>query len=99
MNRRKFFKSLAIGAAAVVVVPKLLIPKPKLDGYSVLKPTIHGIKLPAVLGWDTGRGTLWVRVEDWQAINSWYATQEQIMLERMRKYYDIYNYSIINLGI
>ena len=44
MNRRKFFKSLAIGATAVVVAPKLLASKSKLDGYTVAKPYIGGIK-------------------------------------------------------
>jgi len=43
MNRRKFFKSLVIGAAAIVVTPKLLISKPRLDGYSVPKPMIGNI--------------------------------------------------------
>lgn len=51
MNRLKFLKSLCIGAAAVVIAPNLLVSKP-LDGYTVPKPMIGGIKVGNVV-WKT----------------------------------------------
>lgn len=95
MNRRKFFKSLAIGVTAVVVAPKLLTSKPRLDGYTVAKPQIGGIKmqnsLPMIrkndlIGYDTGRGIFWIYKAEWDAQKSWYETQEEIMLKQMEDY-------------
>jgi hypothetical protein len=93
MNRRKFFKSLVIGVTAVVVAPKLLVSKksPELRMYSC-----NGVKItlahnpildePNIIGYNTGRGTLWIHKGEWDSINSWYKTQEQIMFEQMQKY-------------
>jgi hypothetical protein len=95
MNRRKFFKSLAIGVTAVVVTPKLLASKPKLDGYTVTKPQIGGIKMQNdlsmirkndLIGYDTGRGIYWIHKAEWDAQKSWYETQEEIMLKQMKEY-------------
>lgn len=87
MNRRKFFKSLAIGVAATIVAPKLLELSPKPDGYTVNKPMVHGIKLSDnIIGYDTGRGIFWIRKAEWDSQKSWYDTQEQIMIERMKQY-------------
>lgn len=90
MDRRQFFKSLTIGAAAAIVVPKLLIPKEKPKFITYTNP--DGVKMtllhnpefddPQVYKmtncWTPIRKSCWIRKEEWDFEKKFMEERERI---------------------
>jgi hypothetical protein len=78
MDRRRFFKSLAIGVAAVVVAPKLLVPKSKVDFRTYNMPDGTKITIAIDPRFDTptykftNKQVFWIRFEEWKAYKNFY---------------------------
>jgi CRISPR/Cas system CSM-associated protein Csm4 (group 5 of RAMP superfamily) len=77
MNRRNFLSKLAIGAAAVVVAPMVLIPKPE--------PTILGPAELLRMQKNLMKSIVDMPISQWGSINDgwWYSKQEMLAMLRM----------------
>ena len=76
MKRRIFLKRTALVAGAILVAPAALIAcKPKLDGYTVAKPMIGGIKIMSNFN-----NFSWMNKQEYDFLNEWHKQHECLFL-------------------
>jgi hypothetical protein len=87
MDRRQFFKSLAIGVPVAVIAPQLLIPEEKSKFITYTNPDgikislLHDPKLDDPIGFKSEGRFYWISKQEWDAEEQFMQRQEQLWWE------------------